>query len=174
MTIDTTDWDEVALHYGTDKASSFHSYMFDYHHVLGSRQVTKLLEIGVSHGSSLFMWRDIFPGAEIVGIDILPECRLHQRIDIDVLIADAADPAKMAAVSTLYGPFDVIIDDGSHQRADIMAAFEELYPRMAKDGVYIVEDLLPEDPWTREWADRWGGRVLAGNNGSLVVIERRQ
>jgi cephalosporin hydroxylase len=168
----TTDWDEIALKYGTDKASSFHGYMADYERLLGQRPIRRLLELGVSHGSSLFMWRDLFPGALIVGVDNQPHCRLHQRIDIAVIIADMANPAQMAAVSKLHGPFDVIIDDGSHRAADTTAAFEELYPAMAKDGIYIVEDYQPDDPWVHEFADRWNGKVLPCTNGSLIAIDR--
>lgn len=166
-------WDDVALRFGTDKASSFHGYMTDYERLLSGRTVNRLLEIGVSHGSSMFMWRELFPNADaIVGMDILPECRLHQRIGIDVIIADASDPVKTAAVTMLHGPFDVVIDDGSHDVDDIRMAFEELYPRMAKDGIYIIEDLLPDNPWVREFADRWNGQVLDCNNGCLIVVER--
>jgi hypothetical protein len=36
---------------------------------------------------------------------------------------------------------DVIVDDGSHQPADVRATFELLWPKLADGGLYFVEDL---------------------------------
>lgn len=155
------NWNDVALKYGTDKASSHHGYMDVYQTLLEPMKVKRLLEIGVAHGKSLATWNELMPDALIVGVDIVPECRLHQRVNIDVLIADAADPSKMAAVSQLYGAFDVIIDDGEHDLFQVRMAFEELYPRMATNGVYIIEDLDFADPEVRKFTEQWGGNMLA-------------
>jgi hypothetical protein len=38
------------------------------------------------------------------------------------------------------GPFDIVIDDGSHRMADVLATLRHLYPRMPADGIYVVED----------------------------------
>ena len=41
-----------------------------------------------------------------------------------------------------FGPFDVVVDDGSHQAADVLASFNLLFAAGMKDeGIYIVEDL---------------------------------
>lgn len=165
-------WDDVANKYGTDKGSAFHGYMEHYERILSNRKVDKLFEIGVANGFSLYTWREIFPDALIVGCDIEEHCRLHQRTRTAVLIADAANPAQMHAVSQLHGPFDVVIDDGSHDHHEVSMAFEELYPRLAPGGVYIVEDLTPTDPWVIEFANRWAGELIPCHNGSLIVIEK--
>lgn len=156
----SSEWDEVAKRYGTDKSSEFHGYMDAYQELLGNRGVDRLLEIGVAHGKSLAMWTELFPSALIVGVDIVEECRLHQRVRTAVLIADAADPAKMAAVSSLHGPFDVIIDDGEHDHRQVSMAFGELYPRMARNGTYIIEDLDGADPWVEQFVESFGGRII--------------
>ncbi len=39
------------------------------------------------------------------------------------------------------GAPDVVIDDGSHQSADIISSFETLFPTLAEGGLYVIEDL---------------------------------
>jgi demethylmacrocin O-methyltransferase len=167
-----TNWDEVAIKWGTDKASTHHGYMSIYEDILSNRQIDTLLEIGVAHGKSLFMWNELLPDTLIVGLDILPECRLHQRINIACLIADAKDPAKMAAVTMLHGPFQVIIDDGEHDPDQIRIAFEELYPRLPSGAVYIIEDVDETAKWVVPFLKQWDGNLIKGIDKCLIVIKR--
>jgi hypothetical protein len=100
------------------------------------------LEIGVARGGSLQMWRRYFgPLARIVGVDIDPKCLAHDGDGVSVRIGDQADPAFLAQVIDEFGVPDVVLDDGSHQMRHIEATFEFLYPRLPKNGVYMVEDL---------------------------------
>ena len=39
------------------------------------------------------------------------------------------------------GPFDIVIDDGSHVTSHQIGTFATVYPTIAVNGVYIVEDL---------------------------------
>lgn len=39
------------------------------------------------------------------------------------------------------GPFDIIIDDGSHLSEHIIASFQSLVDYVANEGLYIVEDV---------------------------------
>lgn len=168
-------WDEVALRYGTDKASSHHGYMAHYERLLAGRSVARLLEIGVAGGRSIAMWAELLPETLIVGVDNDDACALIQRPRQRVVIADAADPAKMAAVHTLYGPFDFIVDDGSHEHHDVNMAFEELYPHLVPGGRYVIEDLDPHDEWVIAFAARWNGRIIRCADdplGCLIVMEK--
>jgi cephalosporin hydroxylase len=172
-------WDDYAIARGADKASSSHGYMGVYEKYLKGKKINRLLELGVAHGKSLFMWSDIFPDALIVGVDNNPECRIHQRSNIDILIADASDPAKMAAVSQLYGEFDVIIDDCDHIESQARLSLEELYFRMPSGGLYFIEDFDAETDFVKWLQSKWGAKVEMVDdksgfvkNACVVVIEK--
>jgi hypothetical protein len=40
----------------------------------------------------------------------------------------------------MLDPFNIVIDDGSHNSSDVIASFEYLYPKMPAESVYIIED----------------------------------
>ena len=110
------------------------------------------LEIGVAKGGSLQMWRRAFgPLARIVGVDIDPKCRRHEGPGVFVRIGDQSDLGFLRSVIDEFGAPDIVLDDGSHQMAHIRATFDFLYPRLPKNGVYMVEDLH-----TAYW-DEYGG-----------------
>lgn len=101
-----------------------------------------MLEIGCGSGGSLQMWkRYLGPMAQIVGVDISPKCERYEEHQIAVRIGDQSDPEFLATVDTEFGPFDIVLDDGSHQMEHIAASFHTLYPKLRQNGVYMVEDL---------------------------------
>lgn len=101
-----------------------------------------ILEIGCYKGGSLQMWKRWFgPRARIVGIDIDPGCAMFEEPQIAVRIGNQADPHFLQGLIDEFGPFDIVLDDGSHIMEDINEAFSFLYPRMSTSGVYMVEDL---------------------------------
>ncbi len=111
------------------------------------------LEIGVSKGGSLAMWQRYFgPLAKIVGIDINEKCREHEQPGIFIRIGDQGDEMFLQSVLDEFGIPDVVLDDGSHQMKHIAQSFEFLYPKMPKNGVYMVEDLH-----TAYWEEYGGG-----------------
>jgi hypothetical protein len=112
-----------------------------------------LIEIGVSKGGSLQLWKRYFgPFARIVGIDIDPSCKVVEEEQISVRIGDQSDPAFLQQIVDEFGAPDIVIDDGSHLMRHVIASFELLYPRMDKNGVYLVEDLH-----TAYWEEYGGG-----------------
>ncbi|MGH1563834.1 class I SAM-dependent methyltransferase [Mumia sp. DW29H23] len=105
------------------------------------RPVT-VLEFGVQYGGSLQMWQDYFgPQARFFGVDIDPRCRAWEDEQTTILIGDQADRGFLAEVAAITGTVDVLIEDGGHFPAQQIATFEELYPLMAPDGVFLIEDL---------------------------------
>ena len=114
----------------------------------------RILEIGIWHGASLKLWRKYFehPETIIVGVDVLPECIQFDApaAGVHIRIGSQADPAFLKRVVEEFGPFDLIMDDGSHVSSHIIASFNHLFADGLKDtGIYFVEDLHANywHPW---------------------------
>ena len=106
----------------------------------------RVLEIGVYLGSSLSLWRQYFSHQEtvIVGVDIQPNCAQFAAPanGIEVRIGSQTDGVFLQQVVAEFGPFDIIIDDGSHHTAHQIESFNQLFDAGLKaGGVYLVEDL---------------------------------
>jgi len=102
-----------------------------------------ILEIGVLNGGSLRMWKDYFhPDSTLVGIDIDPRCKQHEDgdSDINVRIGDQSNSIFLQKLIDEFGEFDLVIDDGSHHVDHVHKTFEFLYPKIAKNGIYLIED----------------------------------
>ena len=103
-----------------------------------------MLEIGVFRGGSLRMWKKYFhPDSTIVGIDIDKSCLAYEIADQNVFvrIGSQADPAFLASVNGEFGPFDIILDDGSHKTHHQIVSFGALFRDALKvGGCYMVED----------------------------------
>jgi hypothetical protein len=97
-----------------------------------------VLEIGIYRGASLQMWRDYFPNAQVYGLDINDVKVMGERIH--VVRGDQSDDELLARIREL-GPFDVIIDDGSHFGTDVHATFAGLFDSLQADGMYVIEDM---------------------------------
>jgi len=102
----------------------------------------RIVEFGVWHGGSLQMWRRYFgPEAQIVGVDINPECARLSEPGVEIVIGDQADPATHRALRSRFGEFDIVIDDGGHRMDQQVTTFRELYPAVKVGGLYVAEDL---------------------------------
>ena len=111
------------------------------------------LEIGIASGGSLQMWKRYFgPHATIIGIDILPECKACEEDQIAVRIGAQQDTTFLQSILDEFGPPDIVLDDGSHLMSHMLKTFEFLYPKVAKNGIYMVEDLH-----TAYWEEYEGG-----------------
>lgn len=131
--------------YDTDKNSYFHNYSRQYETLFSKyrNKCINYLEIGVLHGESLKAMRDVFLMARnIVGIDINPGCKCYETSDTHIEIGNSSNPVFLKSVVEKYGPFDIILDDGSHVNRDVFQTFEILFPSMSNGGLYIVEDTI--------------------------------
>lgn len=103
----------------------------------------RFLEIGVSKGGSMQIWRRYFgDDAIIFGIDIDEECRKLDKVSGgEVRIGSQADEAFLKEVVLEMGGVDIVLDDGSHMMSHINKSFEVLFPLLADGGLYVAEDL---------------------------------
>ena len=101
----------------------------------------RLLEIGVSQGGSLDVWRSYF-GAEalIVGVDIDPICSRFDGQSGLVRIGSQEDPAFLQSLVDEFKEFDIVIDDGGHTMTQQITSFCNLYKAVRDGGLYLVED----------------------------------
>lgn len=137
--------EKLAIKHGTDKSSEVHNYCDKYEKYLPFNRYDKLniLEIGVLNGKSLNTWREYYYKSKIVGIDINPNCEQYNDREngIYVEIGSQADNVFLLDIMREYGPFDMILDDGSHINEHVIYSFEHLFESVKSGGIYVVEDV---------------------------------
>lgn len=152
------DLNHLAVLFGSDKWGG-HWYTPHYQRYFEPyrEQPVRILEIGVggydhpnAGGESLRMWRNYFRRGLVYGLDIFVKTG-HDDVRLKVLQGDQGDPQFLDSLARRYGPFDIVIDDGSHISGHILTSFKALFPHLRPGGMYVVEDLL-----TAYWP-RWGG-----------------
>ena len=146
---------EIATELGTDKASFGHNYVEKYERQLSEYKDKpfKLLEIGIDKGYSIKMWKEYFTKAEIYAIDIIDKTE-YAEDRVNILVGSQNDVKFLEDTNKQFGPFDVIIDDGSHINEDMTISFVTLFPLLKPGGLYIVEDLHAcYWPWVQKNVD---------------------
>lgn len=126
------------------------------------RELLTVMEIGIggwgdprNGGESLRMWKAYFPKAHIVGIDI-DDKSTHNENRITTFQGSQDDEEFLRSVIKRVGRPDIIIDDGSHHTHHVIAAFEILFPMLADDGIYAIED-LQTSYWESSDKENWNG-----------------
>jgi hypothetical protein len=142
------DLGELSLRFGIDKWG-LHYYTQHYERHLSpwrDRPVV-LIEFGIGGfdnaergGGSLRMWKRFLHRAQIYGVDIARKNNVAEQ-RIYALQGDQSDHRFLESLLKESGPPDIVIDDGSHQCADVIATFGYMFPRLQPGGVYLVEDL---------------------------------
>jgi len=111
-----------------------------------------ILEIGISKGGSLQMWKNYFgEKAKIYGLDIDPICKKLTEKNIKIFIGSQSDRKLLKELKTKIPKIDILIDDGGHRMDQQIVSFEELFDHINEDGLYLCEDLH-----TSYW-DEYGG-----------------
>lgn len=127
----------------TDKDTT-HCYVDEFYEKTFSKYQNKeisLLEIGISLGASLKLWKEYFVNAKtIVGIDNRPEVIVNEFRDIDGVTYYFEDAYSENIIPKLP-KFDIIIDDGAHYVETQAKAIDLYLPLLKKNGIYVVEDI---------------------------------
>jgi hypothetical protein len=136
-------WSDFIGHDGRSSVKWKHYFpIYERHFFRYVNRPLTIFEIGCGEGGSLQLWKRYFgPHAQIVGLDIRPECKGFEEDQIAVRIGGQADLAFLQSVLAEFGSPDIVLDDGSHQMDDVNTTFKFLYGRTDPRGVYAVEDM---------------------------------
>lgn len=138
---------------GTDKQSN-HNYgdayeslftrpvdtdLGEYSETWSTRDKVKLMmEVGVADGSCLLAWREIFPNATIVGMDIHHSDKAYgDRIEFHLGDQREKEHCERAAAGR---QFDLIVEDATHRLQDTLLTLIYLWPFVKPGGLYVVEE----------------------------------
>lgn len=148
--------------YRSDK-ETIHSYEPVYSEILSQTSEPRILEIGLgsvnnnsnpflpnryrfagSPGGSINAWREAFPNAIIVGADIDEEAVASiEGIGFGFVVDQNRDQSldKFVQRAKEYGPYNLIVDDGLHEPNANLRTLKHLFPLLANDGSYVIEDV---------------------------------
>ena len=150
----TNDLDTFFQQHDGALVHKWHHYfeIYDRHFSRFRGKPITVLEIGVSQGGSLQMWRDYFgKQIQLIGVDINPNCQQLEEPGVRIVIGDQQDRNFLRELAKTLPQVDVLIDDGGHTMQQQIHTYEELFPSVSPDGVYLIEDLH-----TSYWK-KWGG-----------------
>ena len=117
-----------------------------------------MLEIGVSHGGSLQIWKKYFGDQlQLFAIDINEQCKKFEEDNIKIFIGSQSDPKFLQEVLDQLPELDIILDDGGHTMLQQKISMEMLYFKLKDGGKYIVEDTH-----TSYWYEFHGGLKKKG------------
>lgn len=152
------DLSELAARFGSDKwGGRWYTPHYQKHFEPYRDLPVKVLEIGIGGydaidggGESLRMWKHYFRRGLIYGLDIFTKTGIEES-RLSVVQGDQGDEHFLDSMARELGPFDIIVDDGSHMSHHILASFNALFPHVRPGGIYVIEDL-----GTAYWPS-WGG-----------------
>lgn len=100
-----------------------------------------IVEIGVSNGGSLFMWRKFFgKKARIIGIDLNPTAKKWEKYGFEIFIGNQNDHSFWKFFFKTIGKADIIIDDGGHSNNQMINTFHCCHKNINNEGLIIFED----------------------------------
>ena len=149
---------------GTDKHGPNHRYGDAYESLFPDRSAIQLvMEVGVADGSCLLAWREVFPNATIVGMDIHHSDKAHgERIEFHL-----GDQRSQTDCERVTGcrKFDLIIDDATHLLEDTLRTLFYLWPSVKPGGLYVVEEFPNVGSLWNNIASMWPIAELVNTTG---------
>jgi hypothetical protein len=146
---------------GSDKGDDWHNFTVLYHELFRDFRTvfTRVFELGIGSqnpevpsrmtpnytiGASLRGWRQYFSNAHIYGADIDRDVVFRE----DRITCFQVDQTCPESIRNLWRQpevsnieFDLIIDDGLHTTKANICFFENSYHKLARNGVYVIEDI---------------------------------
>jgi demethylmacrocin O-methyltransferase len=164
---------ELGREFGTDKVGLHHYTQHYERHLRHLRDESfTLLEIGIGGyekqlkgGHSLRMWKQFFPRAQIVGLDIHDKS-FAQEDRIRTYQGSQVDPAVLDRIVKDAHDLRVVIDDGSHECEHVRETFRLLFPRLPDGAIYCIEDTQ-----TSYWPERGGSADLDAKTTSMALVK---
>ena len=145
-----------SVHQGGDRMNSqYHNYSKYYSKFLDKyvkKDKINMAEVGILTGIGMAIWCDIFPKAEIYGLDI--DTNIFKNNYDNLIRLDAFTKNKpiihnfdqyldnrnnIAQISN-NKKFSIVIDDGCHLDKAIIKTFISFLPNLEKEFVYFIED----------------------------------
>ena len=133
-----------------------------------------MIEIGAKHGSSLNLWNAYFTNPRLIlGLaygDDADTAELKEDAKVTVHRGDQSKQETMQHLMSL-GPWDVIIDDGSHVPRHVIFSLFALWKSIKPGGLYVIED-LETNYWPKGdtiYGYRLDGGIGAEANSSAVT-----
>ena len=164
----------LAVEFGSDKWG-VHRYTphYDRHFAhLRDREMV-VLELGIGGysrerqgGASLRMWKWFFPRAQVVGVDLEDKSFVDEE-RITSYVGSQTDRGLMRRIVKRHGAPTIVIDDGSHRPPDVRKSFRVLFPLLADDGIYVIEDVQ-----TSYWPQWKGSLDLDDPTTSMAMVKR--
>ena len=117
-----------------------------------------ILEIGVSQGGSIDLWKAFFGDKlKYYGIDINPKCKQFETENVTIFIGSQEDKVFLEKIKDQIPDLDILIDDGGHTMKQQIVSFESLFPKIKLNGIYLCED-----NHTSYWFNFGGGMKRKG------------
>ncbi|MEU9111255.1 class I SAM-dependent methyltransferase [Streptomyces sp. NPDC048483] len=168
------DLGDLALRFGSDKWGIWHWYTqhYDRHFAPLRHEPVRVLEIGIggysdpaAGGGSLRMWKNYFPRGLVHGLDIYDKSGLDEP-RLRTFVGSQNDASFLRELAERHGPFDIIIDDGSHVNEHILASFDALLPYVRPGGWYVIEDI--QTSYWPQYGGTSGAQAGAGTSIGLL------
>ena len=154
---------DLCIKYHTPKAilptnALSHNYAPTYNRIFAGRPIRRILEIGLGYqhlfhkdyqsAGSLLLWEELFPEAEIFGIDIRPDALRNER-RIRSWQCDQSNEAQLRAVAAeIEGNLDLVVDDGSHDWEHQKLTARVFVPELSPTGAYLIEDVVVREDYS--------------------------
>lgn len=133
---------EILESYETDKHNDIeHSYgdfYADLFEKYDRNAEISILELGVQRGGSLLAWKEYFPNAKVIGIDI-SDGRLekYKSDSVRFILGDL----KLVIDQVKDMMFDIIIDDSDHYDGTMGWIAKNYFPMLKQGGTMVFEDI---------------------------------